>query len=205
MVAIIADRELEQELIAQRQATGADRHDEVWDGVYFMAPIANNEHQTLGTLLASVLTDITGYGKLGKVQGGANVSDRPTNWVQNYRCPDVLVFLKGNPAENRGNHWYGGPDLAVEIVSESDRSYEKLPFYAEVKTREVLIIERDPWELILFRLQDGGMMEVGRTGIDGVSLESVVLPIKLSLEAVAGSSPFLVVRHGEREWKLTGQ
>ena len=34
----------------------------------------------------------------GVVFAGCNVTDREDDWMQNYRCPDVAVFLKGNPA-----------------------------------------------------------------------------------------------------------
>jgi hypothetical protein len=47
MPTLINDPPLEQQLIADRQARGIDHHDEVWDGVYVMAPIANNEHQAV--------------------------------------------------------------------------------------------------------------------------------------------------------------
>ncbi len=52
---LIEDPRLEKELIAQRQAWGADHHDEVWEGVYFMAPLPNNEHQELVYNLAVAL------------------------------------------------------------------------------------------------------------------------------------------------------
>ena len=45
MTMLIEDPKLEKELIAQRQAWGVDHHDEVWEGVYFMAPQPNNEHR----------------------------------------------------------------------------------------------------------------------------------------------------------------
>ena len=47
MVAIIADRSLEDRLRAERERTGADRYDEVWEGVYVMNPLPDNEHQKL--------------------------------------------------------------------------------------------------------------------------------------------------------------
>jgi hypothetical protein len=47
MAALINDAQLAAKLIAQRQAWGTDRLDEVWDGVYIMAPMANDEHQFL--------------------------------------------------------------------------------------------------------------------------------------------------------------
>jgi hypothetical protein len=39
-------------LVRQRRDSGADRFDEVWDGVYVMAPLADNEHQSLDLDLA---------------------------------------------------------------------------------------------------------------------------------------------------------
>ena len=47
MSVVVNDENFANELIAQRQASGADRYDEVWEGVYMMSPIANNEHQAL--------------------------------------------------------------------------------------------------------------------------------------------------------------
>jgi len=49
----------------------------------------------------------------------------------------------------------GGPDFAVEILNPGDRTPEKLPFYASVNVRELLVVDRDPWSLELFRLCDG--------------------------------------------------
>jgi Uma2 family endonuclease len=52
------------------------------------------------------------------------VTDRHDNWQKNFRCPDVVAFLKGNPAQNRDTHWLGGPDFAIEIVNPYDRARE---------------------------------------------------------------------------------
>jgi hypothetical protein len=49
-------------------------------------------------------------------------------------------------------HWFGGPELAIEIVSPGDRTLEKLDFYARVGTQELLVIDRDPWQLTLYRV-----------------------------------------------------
>ncbi len=55
MAMYVVDSDLERRLKAERQLTGADRLDEVWDGVYFMPPLPNNEHQFFQTQLAVVL------------------------------------------------------------------------------------------------------------------------------------------------------
>lgn len=67
----------------------------------------------------------------------------------------------GHPAEDRGTHWYGGPDFSVEIVSPGDRSREKFEFYAVAGTRELVILDRNPWSLELYRLEGETFQLVG--------------------------------------------
>ncbi len=197
MVAIIADAELEAEVIARRRATGADRLDEVWDGVYFMSPIANDEHQKLANRLAFVLTGVIELPGLGEVRNGTNISDRRKDWTKNYRCPDVAVFLNDTKAVNRDTHWYGGPDFAIEIVSPNDRTLEKIPFYEQVGTRELLVVDRDPWTLTLYRLADGRLSEIGRSNIDGSQqLCSGIVPLHWRLVSDEGV-PAIEIVHAD--------
>ncbi|MBA3313459.1 MAG: Uma2 family endonuclease [Planctomycetota bacterium] len=161
MTTVVEDKDLERQLRRHRKRTGADRYDEVWDGVYVMAAMPNNDHQRLVNKLAFALETVVGQSDRGVVFPGVNISDQPTRWKRNYRCPDIVVFLDGNPAEDRGTHWFGGPDLAIEIESPGDRSLAKLPFYAKVGTRDVLLVRRDPWQLELFRLSGNSLTSVG--------------------------------------------
>ena len=147
-------------MIRRRRRLKLDRYDEVWDGVYVMAPIAGNDHQWLGGQLAHVFLSAFDPRKDVRVYPGANVSDQPERWTKNYRVPDVLVFLPGNPAEDRDTHWFGGPDFAVEVVSPGDRSRKKLAFYSKVGVRELLIVERDPWRLDFYRAIDSRLQPV---------------------------------------------
>ncbi|MGC8641820.1 MAG: hypothetical protein ACP5XB_18290, partial [Isosphaeraceae bacterium] len=100
-------------IIRERRRCGGDRYDEVWDGVYVMSPLADNEHQELGFDLGAAVKLGLGAAARARIFTGCNVSSRRSRWKRNYRCPDVAVFLPGNPAEDRGTHWYGGPDFAV--------------------------------------------------------------------------------------------
>ena len=54
MTTLIIDPVWEEMVLEERRANGADRFDEVWDGVYIMSPMANNEHQAIGTRLAAI-------------------------------------------------------------------------------------------------------------------------------------------------------
>jgi Uma2 family endonuclease len=202
MSAIINDSVLADELIRRRRESGADKYDEVWDGVYVMAPLANDEHQDLVDQFATILTVTVQWKGLGKVRPGVNVSDRRDDWRSNYRCPDVVVYLNNTAAENCGTHWRGGPDLAIEVTSPDDATLDKLPFYAQVGTRELLVVDRDPWRLTHYRLQDGELVESGRSTADNaVLLTSSVVPLQFSL--AADDPPKFDVAHADRVQKWT--
>ena len=183
---IICDPHALVTLRAEREARGLDRWDEVWNGVYIVMPLANNEHQSLATRIAARLLGPVEDDRGGRVFAGCNVSDvadPAADWRTNFRCPDVAVFLPGNPAEDRGTHWFGGPDCALEIVSRGDRSRQKLGFYAAVGVRELLVLDRDPWGLELYRLAGGELRSVGTTAPGGEALATETVPLRWSLTA----------------------
>ncbi len=184
MPMLITDAELQRRLIRKRRAIGADHHDEVWDGVYIVSPDPNDQHQDIvGKLYLSFELAIGSVG-LGLVRPGINVSDRDEGWTRNYRCPDVAVFLNGTTARNRDSHWQGGPDFAVEVISPRDRSRRKFDFYARVGVRELLMVDRKPWALELYRLGDGVLALVGKSTLDRPEvLTSEVLPLTFRLAA----------------------
>jgi len=198
MAAIVLDPSLERQLKRERALSGADRFDEVWDGVYVMAPLANNEHQLFILHLAQAIAAAICVPDDGLVFPGCNVSDRQERWKKNYRCPDVAVFLKGNRAQDRDTHWFGGPDFAAEIVSPRDRSRDKLDFYFKVGVRELLIVDRKPWKLELYR-NDG--VSLALAGVCGSArpkvLNSQVIPVQFSLATGLPRPKLLVIRRGD--------
>lgn len=204
MVAVINDPDLQRRLIAHRRRTGADRYDEVWEGVYMMSPLANDEHQELATALSGVLLIAVQWAGLGRVRQGVNVSDRRKGWKQNYRCPDAVVYLNDTSAVRYRSHWVGGPDFGVEIISPFDRTRDKLDFYAGVGTRELLLVDRQPWALELYRLRDGALVEVGRSTLERPDrLTSEVVPLSLRL-IEGGERPQIEILHsdGAQSWVI---
>jgi len=204
MAALILDKSLELRIIARRRRLGIDRFDEVWDGVYVMAPAANVEHSSVSFDLAMVLTIAVKWAKLGEVFETVNISDREEDWEKNFRVPDISVFLKGNPAEERDSYWFGGPDFAVEIVSPSDRTRKKIPFYEKVGTRELLIVDRQPWTLTLYRLHEGQLREIGKSTLDDRQvLVSEVVPLAFELVETS-DRPAILLKHtsDDREWTV---
>jgi Uma2 family endonuclease len=203
MTMLVLDRHAERELKRERALSGADRFDEVWDGVYVMAPLANNEHNLLAAYLVSAIACAVAQPEQGSVFAGCNVSDREDHWTKNYRCPDIAVFLKGNPAKDCDTYWLGGPDFAVEIVSPNDRSREKLDFYAKVGVRELLIVDRKPWRLELFRLSFGTLLSAGVCRpARPISLASEVLPLRFSLRPSKPRPKLVVTRTTDQHISL---
>ena len=206
MHAMIHDPLLCDKLIAERQELGVDRYDEVWEGMYVMNAMPNDEHQEFVKELTAIITAVVDWRGLGKNRPGVNISDREA-WTSNYRVPDVAVFLNGTQATNYGTYWLGGPDFAVEIVSPFDGTLEKLPFYASVGTRELLLIDRDPWMLTLYELKNREMVERGCSTLqDGLVLASGVIPLSFRLLLDEGV-PVVEVRHlpDDQRWIIRSQ
>jgi Uma2 family endonuclease len=118
----------------------------------------------------------------------------------------VLVFLNGNPSEDRDTHWYCrkggfGPDFLIEIVSPTDRSRDKIDFYSGIGVRELLLIDRDPWQLQLFRLTDGQLKSVVvATESNGAVVESQTVPIRLQLKSGEKRPAIVVSAAGGQSW-----
>jgi Uma2 family endonuclease len=130
-----------------------------------------------------------------------NISDRPDRWRKNFRCPDAAVFLPGNPAENRGAYWLGGPDFLIEILSPGDRARRKLPFYAKVGVREALIVDRNPWRLELHRRLDDRFLLAGTSSpSDPEPIPSNVLPLSFRLVPGDPRPSIEVLRHDGARW-----
>jgi Uma2 family endonuclease len=204
MSVLVLDRDVAKALIRKRRRLGLDRHDEVWDGVYVVSPLANNEHQFLGYKLTAAF-DQALQGILGVLAyPGVNVSDQLEDWTKNYRCPDVAVFLPGNNAKDMKTHYYLGPDFAVEVISPRDRSRKKLDFYAKVGVRELLLLDRNPWSLELYRLMNGELKLIGKILPDpSQSLTSLVLPVSFRL-LPGDPRPTIEVTHTQdsRQWLI---
>ena len=205
MATVILDEELAERLKAERAERGGDRYDEVWEGVYMMAAMPNNEHRFFVSRLARILDEVIHDSGLGQAFPGCNVSDRE-DWEKNFRVPDVAVFLNGTAAIDRNTFWRGGPDFAVEITSRGDKSRDKFEFYASINTREVLIIDRDPWQLELYRLENG-ILSLAESCLPGNDnrITTATVGLQLRLDAADESErPLIQVSHpqSQREWTI---
>ncbi|MCH8042236.1 MAG: Uma2 family endonuclease [Planctomycetes bacterium] len=204
MATLITDPSLEERLRAERKVSGADRFDESWEGIYMMAPMPNDEHQQIVMRLGSILQEVIGWPGSGEVRPGVNLSAAEEDWKSDYRVPDIAVFLNDTAAINRGTHWQGAADFLVEVISTDDRTREKLPYYASLGVRELLLIDRDPWAVELYRLGEGGLEPVGVSRLDdNLVLRSEQVPLSFRL-VVSDDRPVVEVSlvGGEKQWQV---
>jgi Uma2 family endonuclease len=131
-------------LIELRRKAGADRHDEVWEGVLHMAPAPTHGHGRLQWQLAVVLGPLAaaaGLDATGEVNIGAG--------QHNYRVPDAALHRPG-----AGGLWHPTAALVIEILS-PDEAPAKLAFYAAHAVDEILILDPATREVNWLALSDG--------------------------------------------------
>jgi Uma2 family endonuclease len=175
---LIRDAGLVDHLIQERKRKGLDLYDEVWEGMYVMPSMPTNAHQLLVGDLEDIFRAVVKKAGLGQTYPGANVSDRRKGWEYNHRVPDLLVVLNNSRAIDCDTHFCDGPDFLVEIQSPGDDTEEKVPFYAKIGVRELLIIHRDKRTLRLLRLEGEELMLVKPTLLGATEwLVSAVLPL----------------------------
>jgi Uma2 family endonuclease len=204
MTAMILDANLEERLIEQRRAWGADKFDEVWKGIYLIAPLLNNKHQELAVNFCAILMELMGWKRLANIRAGVNLAVRTGDWTKDYRCPDVAVFLCDTKAENCDSHWRGPADFLIEITSPGDRTHEKIAFYDRIGVEELLIVNREDWILEFYQRQDGRLQQTAESRLpDGNMLNSRKVPLNFRL-LPGEKRPAIEVKHtaGEQQWLL---
>ena len=140
------------EELAERRRGGLDRFDEMWDGVLHMAPAPAYEHQRIVSGIHLFLGSLCNRQQRGVLAIGINVFNEAST-VPDYRIPDFTFIAAGSERLlARDGVRGGGPDAVIEIHSPDDEAYEKLPFFARLGVREVIVVDRDTKQPEIFRL-----------------------------------------------------
>lgn len=134
--------EVPPDVLAVRSRSGADRWDEMWNGVLHMPPMPNREHQDLALTLAVWLREHWGALQGNTVWPAVNVA-LPGAWPHDYRIPDLVLVTADRLQFDRNEYFEGPPLVVVEVRSPGDETLEKLPFYARLGVPEVWVIGRD--------------------------------------------------------------
>ena len=131
-------------LLERRRRWGADRHDEIWDGVYRMIPAPGEAHWLIDQQLAELL------GPLARSSGlicgpEFNLGDK-----RDFRVPD-----RGLHRPDLAGDWRPTAALVIEILSPGDETWEKLPFYAAHHVDELMIVDPGRRSVSWFALEQG--------------------------------------------------
>jgi Uma2 family endonuclease len=145
-------------LLERRRRAGADRFDEVWEGVYHMVPGPSHAHGRIEAhLLALLRPPATAAGF--EVTGQFNLGESE----QDFRVPDGGLHRPG-----ASEMWHPTAALVIEIVSPDDKSWEKLPFYAKHSIDEVLIVDPSQTMVTWLALREGEYRPVQRSSLIGM-------------------------------------
>jgi len=154
-----------EELLAQRKRSGADRWDEMWNGVLHMPPMPSRTHQDFVSGLETWIRDHWARPFGCRVHREINLASIG-GWPNDYRCPDLVLLSPDQFHIDHDTYFEGPPLVAVELRSPGDESYDKLGFYADLGVPEAWIIDRDTRRPVLFELKRGEYVEV-TAGTDG--------------------------------------
>lgn len=142
-------------LLERRRQLGLDHRDEVWEGVYRMMPPPTHNHGLLVIQLACLLRPCADSAGLGLTNGVA-IGEPDVN----YRTPDLALHRA-----DAAPMWHPTAALAVEVVSPSDESLAKLPFYAAHDVDEVLIVDPATHSVDWLGLNDGEYRPIEHSGL----------------------------------------
>jgi Uma2 family endonuclease len=127
-----------------RRRAGADRRDEVWQGVRHLSPDPSRAHLDLQQQLAELLGPRAREAGLVPGVGGFNLGTK-----DDYRVPDGGLFRDRGVAV-----WNPTAALVLEIVSPGDETWDKLGFYAAHDVAELLIVDPHARVVQWFSLAD---------------------------------------------------
>ena len=134
--------EVPRQILDLRKGTGADRWDEMWEGVLHRRPMPSRRHQELEGALERWLWTHWAQPQGNRVYHQINVAS-PGGWPNDYRIPDLVLLTRDRFPIDRDEYFEGPPTAVVEIRSPGDETDEKLPFYGRIGVPEVWIIDRD--------------------------------------------------------------
>jgi Uma2 family endonuclease len=141
-------------LLVRRRECGADRHDEVWEGVLHMSHPPSSRHDLIVMHLIVLLAP------LAAAKGIAALGAAGIGVKNDHRVPD-MTLLRPPVAEQ----WQPTAALAVEVLSLRDSAWSKLGFYAARGVDEGAIVDPEQRKVDWLQLRDGDYVAVQRSAV----------------------------------------
>ena len=109
------------DVMAWRKHVGADRWDEMWEGVLHMPPPPNVGHQDMEGALEAYLHYRWAPTNGGKVYHQIALTPNAVGWTKNYRVPDLVLLLPERFDARREEFFEGAPDVASKSTAPAMR------------------------------------------------------------------------------------
>lgn len=152
--------------LQQRRALGQDGRDEVWEGVYHVAP---HEHGRNGAVAMQLVLVLAGPAKTaGLVPGGSFNLGRPDD----FRVPD-LGFHRGSP----NALYFPTAALIIEVLSPDDETFAKFGFYARHGVGELWVVDPLGHTVRIWTLTEETYDEVDTSALLGVTAAAVAADV----------------------------
>lgn len=124
---VLGERPAEVEaFLERRRALGQDLFDEMWEGVYHVAPATHPWHGYLDNVLAELL------GPYARAAGLVGTGPFNLGDPEDYRVPD-----RGYHRTLPSTVWVPTAAIVVEVVSPDDETWAKFDFYAAHTVDEI--------------------------------------------------------------------
>ncbi len=165
---ILGDRPPEiEEWFRLRRERGQDLFDEVWEGVYHVAPAPNRRHGRVDNELA------VAFGPLARQAG--LVGSGPCNIGDpgDFRVPDQAYFR----AES-ADTWSPTAAIVVEIVSPHDETWAKLDFYHRHAVDEIVVADPATRRVVILARASDRYERVAASGLLGITTAELEAAIR---------------------------
>ena len=150
--------------LQERRRTGADRFDEMWQGVLHVAPAPTGAHDDLLLQVMEILGPPARRAGIFPGAGGFNLGT-----AEDYRIPDG-----GIRRARSGATYFDTAALVVEILSPNDETFAKLPFYADHAVDEVVIVDPHSRSVRWLGLSGREYVDIDRSSVIALGPDALI-------------------------------
>ena len=168
MATLILPPEELNRMIRRRRAAGGDRHDEVWDGVYVMSPLADNVHQAITSDLVVAIKAASTLTVESKPSRAATSPTAPISGGKTTAAPTWRSSCRATRQRTgEATGWAGptSPPRSSASTTALARTSISTPRSAPA-TCSLSSVERRAWNLTYFNRDSGDWSMVGISEAD---------------------------------------
>jgi Putative restriction endonuclease len=133
--------EVPERWLADRHSRGADKWDEMWEGVLHCPPVPDGHHQDFVSELMDAL------GPTADQQGLKIAPFAVVVSADDWRLPDITIAPPSSLTERGVER---PPFVAIEVKGPIDESDEKVPWYLDRGARSVVVVDQHSFSVEVF-------------------------------------------------------